>query len=398
MSGAGLASIGCSGRPTSSLKPSRPPTPSVSATAATAPRSPRSISARRSAARGTSAACATASTITPASAPWRSSPLKQPHQEALLAGGRAPEQRRERLAPGALGAGAGQRADPLEARVDLRDGQRRLLGGRRCVAQRRVADADLALAQLAREERHAGLDLAGVQPAQGLGERGDLAQPGGGGGDGLRGLHEAGEQHAAHRDAWPRAARPDRALSIPSWPPPSPARTTGSRPTSRASSGQTTCAPTPARWPPSAPTRRRCIAARPAVVAWPGSARGGRRGPAARHRAARARRPARRRHEPRRRRPCPTAASCSCSPAWTSCSSSTPRTSWRSASPGVGHGDAERGRRRRRPALPAGPGQPHDLDDRRQRRHLRGRPARPEVRRHARLRARRAGRAARPAS
>ena len=50
------ASIGCSGRPTTSRCAASPGPPSVSATRATAPRSPRSMSARRSSAGGTPAA------------------------------------------------------------------------------------------------------------------------------------------------------------------------------------------------------------------------------------------------------------------------------------------------------------------------------------------------------
>jgi hypothetical protein len=75
--GAPDASIGCTPRPTSSPIPARPASPSVSATAATRPRSPESIAARRTSASGTAAARATASVMTPASAPWRSSPTKR---------------------------------------------------------------------------------------------------------------------------------------------------------------------------------------------------------------------------------------------------------------------------------------------------------------------------------
>ena len=51
-----------------------PAAPSPSAASATTPRSPASITARRTSAAGNPAALATASTITPSSAPWRSSP------------------------------------------------------------------------------------------------------------------------------------------------------------------------------------------------------------------------------------------------------------------------------------------------------------------------------------
>jgi hypothetical protein len=74
MVGAVWASIGWSGRPTSRRNRRRPALPSVSAASATAPSEPRSISARRTSLAGTPAARAVASTITPSSAPWRSSP------------------------------------------------------------------------------------------------------------------------------------------------------------------------------------------------------------------------------------------------------------------------------------------------------------------------------------
>ena len=73
-SGAGDASIGCTARPGTMPTAARASTPPVSAACAVRPRSPASMWARRTAAIGTPAAFATASTITPSSAPWRSSP------------------------------------------------------------------------------------------------------------------------------------------------------------------------------------------------------------------------------------------------------------------------------------------------------------------------------------
>ena len=71
------ASIGRTGRPTSSATAARPGSPSANAIRAAAARSPQSIAARRTAAGRTFAARATASLITPASAPWRSSPTSR---------------------------------------------------------------------------------------------------------------------------------------------------------------------------------------------------------------------------------------------------------------------------------------------------------------------------------
>ena len=73
-SAADWASIGPIGRSTSSLKRPRPSCPSTSAARATTARSPASMCARRTSAAGSPEALATASTITPVSAPCRSSP------------------------------------------------------------------------------------------------------------------------------------------------------------------------------------------------------------------------------------------------------------------------------------------------------------------------------------
>ena len=69
------ASIGRTGRKISSPSARSPSSPWVSATSAVSVRSPDSISARRASSRETPAAFAIASTINPASAPCRSSPV-----------------------------------------------------------------------------------------------------------------------------------------------------------------------------------------------------------------------------------------------------------------------------------------------------------------------------------
>ena len=121
---------------------------------------------------------------------------EQRAQEALLALGRPPEQGGERGAPGGLRAGPGQRADRGAGRVDLADGQRGRGGRRRQLAQRRPADADLALAQLARQVRDGDRRLLGRGQPQDAGERLDLAAARARGGDGLGDGGEVGEQHA----------------------------------------------------------------------------------------------------------------------------------------------------------------------------------------------------------
>ncbi len=72
------ASIGRTGRPTSRPNARSAALPPLSAAAATTPSEPRSIMARRISATGTEAARATASVMTPSSAPWRSSPESKP--------------------------------------------------------------------------------------------------------------------------------------------------------------------------------------------------------------------------------------------------------------------------------------------------------------------------------
>ena len=79
------ASIGRTGRPTSRPKACSASPPPASAAAATAPSEPRSIMARRTSATGTDAARATASVITPSSAPCRSSPDSSPKRNRCSA-------------------------------------------------------------------------------------------------------------------------------------------------------------------------------------------------------------------------------------------------------------------------------------------------------------------------
>ncbi len=74
------ASIGRTGRPTSRPNSASAPLPPARAAAATAPSEPRSITARRTWFTGTEAARATASVMTPSSAPWRSSPESRPNR------------------------------------------------------------------------------------------------------------------------------------------------------------------------------------------------------------------------------------------------------------------------------------------------------------------------------
>ncbi len=73
---ADCASIGCTGWRRRMPNCAMPPAPSTSAARAMAGRPPAYIAARRTSSGGSAAACAIASSITPSSAPWRSSPTR----------------------------------------------------------------------------------------------------------------------------------------------------------------------------------------------------------------------------------------------------------------------------------------------------------------------------------
>ena len=91
---------------------------------------------------------------------------QQPPQELGLPRRRAGEQLDERIAPRSLRPRAGKPTDPLERRINLADRQARRIRRRRQVTQRRPPHTDLALAQLTRQERDAGADLVGRQPLE----------------------------------------------------------------------------------------------------------------------------------------------------------------------------------------------------------------------------------------
>src|SRR5690606_27396531 len=83
----------------------------------------------------------------------------------------------------------------------------------------RPPHADLALAQLARQERDAGFDLVGRQVRERLTQCVGLRGPGPSRADGLRGPGEVGEQHpriiARRLDASPGAVRGPSPMSSP---------------------------------------------------------------------------------------------------------------------------------------------------------------------------------------
>ena len=162
---------------------------------ATAGRSPRSSSARRTAASGSPAAFATASVITPACAPWRSSPTSSAPRNACSAAVARPNSASSWRRRSACEPAPAVRPMASSASCDLVDGQRRLGGRRRQVAQRGPADADLALQQVAREVGDDGGHLVRRRALEQLRERLHLGPARRERADPLGGGRQVGEQH-----------------------------------------------------------------------------------------------------------------------------------------------------------------------------------------------------------
>ena len=132
---------------------------------------------------------------------------QQRHQEAALVRAGAREQFAEQPPPRALRARPRARPDPLEGRVDLAHGQRRRGPAGRQIAQRGPADADLALAQLARQPGHRGGHLRNLQTAQDGGQYLDLGAARRRGPDRLRRLDQVAQQHGCILPDHGRATR-----------------------------------------------------------------------------------------------------------------------------------------------------------------------------------------------
>ena len=126
MPSADCASIGWTGVSTDRWKRANARLPPPIAAFDAAPRSPESIAARRTSGAGTPAARATASTITPSSAPWRISPIRSPRRNVRSASvGFA--NRSVELGPArGLRAGAREAADPSQRRIHFDQLERRL--------------------------------------------------------------------------------------------------------------------------------------------------------------------------------------------------------------------------------------------------------------------------------
>ncbi len=116
-------------------------------------------------------------------------------QPALLVGGRPAEQVLDRRLARRLRAGAGQTCQLIEGRVHLGDGQARFVGGLRGRADAAPAHARTPLEQRPAEVRDDHLEVLDVRLGERLGEGRHLGLARPGGRDGLRGLHDPGEQH-----------------------------------------------------------------------------------------------------------------------------------------------------------------------------------------------------------
>ena len=169
------ASIGKIGRKISRPTSRRPSSPLVSASSAVWVRSPESMSARRASGPGTPAAFATASIISPASAPCLSSPVKS----RLMKSASGSVARPSRLGEISLAPGCRARSRvPWTAAIAR---SRSAIVERRLVPRaaldpvdRRVADAHAALPRNAGEEADGRRHLVRLEPPQQLGEDRDL--------------------------------------------------------------------------------------------------------------------------------------------------------------------------------------------------------------------------------
>ena len=122
------ASIGSTGRPTTSPTASSSAAVPVSASLAVSPRSPESIAARRTTSPGRSAARAIASVSTPSSAPVRISPSRTRAMKSCSRSVARAVEFAELAAAVAGRAGTGCRGEPIEHRVEFADRERRRLG------------------------------------------------------------------------------------------------------------------------------------------------------------------------------------------------------------------------------------------------------------------------------
>ncbi len=210
------ASIGRTGRPTSSPKAASAALPPASAAAATAPSEPRSIIARRTSATGTDAARATASVITPSSAPCRSSPDSSPIRNRCSSAVARPNSSptsalRAAAEPFPATAPIAENAASTSASPSVGDHSRP--GTRPAAPPSRPRSAAAAAPRTGTRPRSAP---PAARPRAARRQQLDLGQPGAGRGHGLRHLGDLERAAPAH------CARP--------LPPPAPRQTRGAEP------------------------------------------------------------------------------------------------------------------------------------------------------------------------
>ena len=163
-SGAVAASIGCTGRPTSSRTLRSPSAPVAERDPASSPGSPSSISARRTSASGTRRRPRDGVGHHGLQRALAQVAQHQPAQELLLAAGRPAEQLGQLAPPLGLRPGAGHPGQALEGGVDVGHRERGLRRRRRRLAQRRPAHAQPPLPRLTGQEGDAGRRLVRPQP------------------------------------------------------------------------------------------------------------------------------------------------------------------------------------------------------------------------------------------
>ncbi len=194
-SGALEASIGRTGRPTSSPTSASASAPPVIAATTIGTVPPASIAARRTTVSLTPEAAAIASCTRASSAPWRTLPVRTPRSQRCSSAVARANRRADAGRPRLLRPGPGQGREVVEGLVDVERGQGRLVGRLGQRADPAPADAGAPLEHRAAEVgRHDG-QLGDLRLRQPLGDRGDLGLARPGGRDHAGGLDQVAQQH-----------------------------------------------------------------------------------------------------------------------------------------------------------------------------------------------------------
>ena len=168
------ASIGWTGRKSSSRNEARPSAPSVSAARATSTRPPASMVARRTSVAGRSAALATASSMTPSRAPCRRPPWSTPRRSRCSGSVARSKRRRRSRFRASCDPGPEAAAEPVERLRDVEHLER--LGRRGLRELTEGGPADPEPGEAAGQHHHRERDLVGAQTAEAVGEPCDLGR------------------------------------------------------------------------------------------------------------------------------------------------------------------------------------------------------------------------------